>query len=103
MAKMISVIYDNTSKLTPFYPYVEYRQTSRGTGGSILDDDSMFLKNSLGISYEKALQWLQGRADGYDRKECEQALAERISKVKPEVRSRLKTIFSCHIKTAVKI
>jgi len=92
MAKTISIIYNSVSTFVPFYPDVEYRRSARGSVESELDNDAMFLKINLKVSYEQALNWLSGKADKFDRNDCEKAMGKVIAESEKKVRKRLVAI-----------
>lgn len=55
---------------------------------SAQEHDAIELKKLLGISYESALKWIQGRADKWVRNECRKALEDR-RELCPKTRARL--------------
>ena len=101
MAKSVSSIYDNIENLVPFYPDVVYSQSKDGRPKDEIelkldkmDEDAMFLKRTLGVSYEQVLRWFRGDATNLDRNECEEAMKRLLSNCKEKVRNHLIDICS---------
>ena len=101
MAKSISSIYDSNENLVPFYPDVVYSQ-SKGMRPKDeielkldkMDEDAMFLKRTLSVSYEQVLRWFRGDATNLDRNECEEAMKRLLSNCEEKVRNHLIVICS---------
>jgi hypothetical protein len=94
MPKTVSSIYNSVDRIVPFNPNVEYRRFNEGRIISDLVQDAMFMKVNLHVTYEQAVRWLDGRADRFDRRECEDALAKLLSNGESKVRNRLRAICS---------
>jgi len=92
MNKTVSAIYANSYVMTPFHPDAVYHQRNEDRVESELARDAMFLKQSLRVTYEQATRWLDGRADRFDRRDCEDALAKQLSVGEKKVCNRLLTI-----------
>ena len=92
MSKTISTIYNSVSTFVPFYPNVEYRRSTRGVVESELDNDAMFLKINLKVSYEQALNWLMGKSDRFDRFDCVKAMKKGLAEKGKKVRNQLADI-----------
>ena len=92
MSKTISTIYNSVSTFVPFYPNVEYRRSTRGVVESELDNDAMFLKINLKVSYEQALNWLMGKSDRFDRLDCVKAMKKGLAEKGKKVRNQLADI-----------
>lgn len=88
----ISSIYGNTNFIIPFNPNVVYRQHNEDRVESELVRDAMFIRQNLHVTYEQATRWLDGRADRFDRRDCEDALAKQLSVGEKKVCNRLLTI-----------
>ena len=91
MARTISSIYGKTENLVPFYPDVEYSQP-KGRNDTESDQDAMFLKLRLTVSYEQAIHWLKGIANDSDRCDCEAAMKKLLLNCKETIRNRLMAI-----------
>lgn len=78
--------------MTPFHPDAVYHQRNEDRVESELVRDAMFLKQSLHVTYEQATRWLDGRADRFDRRDCEDALAKQLAVGERKVCNRLQTI-----------
>lgn len=92
MATTISSIYRNSNFIVPFNPNAVYRQHNEERVESELVRDAMFLKQKLHVTYEQAMRWLDGRADRFDRRDCEDALAKQLAVGERKVCNRLQTI-----------
>ena len=92
MNKTVSAIYANSYVMTPFHPDAVYRQCNEGRVESELVRDAMFLKQKLHVTYEQAMRRLDGRADRFDRRDCEDALAKQLAVGERKVCNRLRTI-----------